>query len=85
MCRVKIKITGTDRGHVLPRVRQEMDLRARVVVSEGHERAHELREGERDGDVVLRHARRRARLLGVHRGVAEHQGAPGQQHPAEGP
>ena len=63
-----------DGGHVLPRVGQQVDLGARVVVPEGHERAHEFREGARHGDVVLRHAVRDAGLLRVHRGVAEHQG-----------
>ena len=59
-----------DGGHVLPRVGQQVDLGARVVVPEGHERAHEFREGARHGDVVLRHAVRDAGLLRVHRGVA---------------
>ena len=62
-----------DKGHVLPRVGQQMDLRARVVVPKGHERSHEFREGVRHGDVVLRHARRHRGLLRVHRGVAEHE------------
>ena len=35
-----------DGGHVLPRVGQQVDLGARVVVPKGHERAHEFREGE---------------------------------------
>ena len=38
----------------LPRVGRQVDLRARVVVPEGHERSHQFREGARD-DVVLRH------------------------------
>ena len=59
---------------VLPRVGQQVDLGARVVVPKGHKRAHEFREGARHGDVVLRHAVRDAGLLRVHRGVAEHQG-----------
>ena len=59
-----------DGGHVLPRVGQQVDLGARVVVPKGHE----FREGARHGDVVLRHAVRDAGLLRVHRGVAEHQG-----------
>ena len=63
-----------DGGHVLPRVGQQVDLGARVVVPKGHERAHEFCEGARHGDVVLRHAVRDAGLLRVHRGVAEHQG-----------
>ena len=62
-----------DGGHVLPRVGQQVDLRARVVVPEGYERSHQFREGARDGDVVLRHARRHRGLLRVHRGVAEHE------------
>ena len=37
------------------------------------ERSHQFREGARDGDVVLRHARRHRGLLCVHRGVAEHK------------
>ena len=53
-----------DGGHVLPRVGQQVDLGARVVVK----RAHEFREGARHGDVVLRHAVRDAGLLRVHRG-----------------
>ena len=60
--------------HVLPRVGQQVDLGARVVVPKGHKRAHEFREGARHGDVVLRHAVRDAGLLRVRRGVAEHQG-----------
>ena len=64
----------SDERHVLPRVGQEVDLRARVVVPKGHKRSHEFREGTRHGDVVLRHARRHRGLLRVHRGVAEHQG-----------
>ena len=47
-------------GHVLPRVGQQVDLGARVVVPK---RAHEFREGARRGDVVLRHAVRDAGLL----------------------
>ena len=43
-----------DGGHVLPRVGQQVDLRARVVVPKSHERSHEFREGARYGDVVLR-------------------------------
>ena len=39
-----------DGGHVLPRVGQQVDLGARVVVPEGHERAHEFREGARHGE-----------------------------------
>ena len=62
-----------DGGHVLPRVGQQVDLRARVVVPKSHERSHEFREGARHGDVVLRHARRHRGLLRVHRGVAEHE------------
>ena len=62
-----------DGGHVLPRVGQQVDLRARVVVPKSHERSHEFREGARDGDVVLRHARRHRGLLRVRRGVAEHE------------
>ena len=62
-----------DGGHVLPRVGQQVDLRARVVVPEGHERSHQFREGARNGDVVLRHARRHRGLLCVHRRVAEHK------------
>ena len=58
----------SDRGHVLPRVGQQVDLRARVVVPKSHERSHEFREGARHGDVVLRHARRHRGLLRVHRG-----------------
>ena len=61
-------------GHVLPRVGQQVDLGARVVVPKSHTRAHEFREGARHGDVALRHAVRDAGLLRVHRGVAEHQG-----------
>ena len=60
----------SDGGHVLPRVGQQVDLRAHVVVP----KSHEFREGTRHGDVVLRHARRHRGLLRVHRGVAEHQG-----------
>ena len=45
-----------DGGHVLPRVGQQVDVGARVVVPKGHKRAHEFREGARHGDVVLRHA-----------------------------
>ena len=63
-----------DGGHVLPRLGQQVDLGARVVVPKGHKRAHEFREGARHGDVVFRHAVRDAGLLRVHRGVAEHQG-----------
>ena len=48
-------------------------LRARVVVPEGHKRSHQFREGARNGDVVLRHARRHCGLLRVHRRVAEHK------------
>ena len=44
----------TDGGHVLPRVGQQVNLRARVVVPKSHERSHEFREGACDGDVVLR-------------------------------
>ena len=62
-----------DGGHVLPRVGQQVDLGARVVVPK---RAHEFREGARHGDVVLRHAVRDAGLLRVHCGVAEHQDLP---------
>ena len=62
-----------DGGHV-PRVGQQVDLGARVVVPKGHKRSHEFREGTRHGDVVLRHARRHRGLLRVRRGVAEHQG-----------
>ena len=54
-----------DGGHVLPRVGQQVDLRARIVVPKS--------EGTRHGDVVLRHARRHRGLLRVHRGVAEHK------------
>ena len=36
-----------DGGHVLPRVGQQVDLGARVVVPKGHKRAHEFREGAR--------------------------------------
>ena len=54
-------------------VGQQVDLRARVVVSKSHERSHEFREGTGHGDVVLRHARRHRGLLRVHRGVAEHK------------
>ena len=61
-----------DGGHVLPRVGEQVDLGARVVVPKGHKRAHEFREGARHGDVALRHAVRDAGLLRVHRG-AEHQ------------
>ena len=64
---------GRAGGHVLPRVGQQVDLRARVVVPKSHERSHEFREGARDGDVVLRHARRHRGLLRVRRGVAEHE------------
>ena len=63
----------TNGGHVLPRVGQQVDLRASVVVPKSHERSHEFREGARHGDVVLRHARRHRGLLRVHRGVAEHE------------
>ena len=62
-----------DGGHVLPRVGQQVDLGARVVVRKSHKCAHEFREGARHGDVVLRHAVRDAGLLRVRRGVAEHQ------------
>ena len=40
-----------DGGHVLPRVGQQVDLGARVVVPKGHKRAHEFREGARHGDM----------------------------------
>ena len=63
----------TDGGHVLPRVGQQVHLRARVVVPKSHKRSHEFREGARHGDVVLRHARRHRGLLRVHRGEAEHK------------
>ena len=63
-----------DGRHVLARVGQQVDLRARVVVPEGHERAHQFREGARHGDVVLRHAVRDAGLLRAHHGVTEHEG-----------
>ena len=53
-----------DGGHVLPRVGQQVDLRARVVVPKSHERSHDFREGARYGDVVLR---RHRGLLRVHR------------------
>ena len=69
-----VLLLRADGGHVLPRVGQQVDLGARVVVPKGHKRAHEFREGARHGDVVLRHAVRDAGLLRVHRGVAEHQG-----------
>ena len=59
--------------YVLPRVGQQVDLRARVVVPKSHKRAHEFREGTRHGDVVLRDSVRDAGLLRVHRGVAEHE------------
>ena len=73
-----------DGGHVLPRVGQQVDLGARVVVPKSHKRAHEFREGARRGDVVLRHAVRDAGLLRVHRGVAEHHG-PSRTLPAQSP